>query len=341
MKRITEKPSDERSIVILLHLLRNRNRKFKVSDIEQWLNQEEVVTKRSVQRSLQKLVNTTGSPVVEKWHGREKLYFIEPDFRWNIEIPIQKNSVLALFLLKRLQPFLANDKRLHDDLSDALKKIAGEIDDEIFDDLDQHLEENLLILGQQSLHKLKGDILDLLLHATIKKKRITIEYQGGYSDKKSTHDICPLQFFMANNELYLAGLYDEKHTTAYYFKICRILSVSLQDIVFSITSRQQKKIREHLKQSFGILDDPDDKIEEVELEFPPWFYRLLSEKQIHPTQKISVKKDKTTVIKMKSPVGTDLVHFVLGWADIVKIVKPKSLKDMVKEAIGKFQKNND
>jgi predicted DNA-binding transcriptional regulator YafY len=329
---ITEIPKTERMAQILIHLIRNRTRQFTAADIQRWLNVEETVTLRNVQRDLKRLAETRGSCVVSIPKGRKIYYTIEPDMRGKLQVPIERNSLLALFMLKQLQPFFAPRAKTMTELAEMLDELSAGTEEELFMDLDQQLAQQTSILGEKSNLLIDNDTLNTLLTALLEKKRLKIVY--GYNNKQS--DICPVKILVSNNELYLVGLYDPAHKKNYYFKLCRINEAHLQEESFTLTPRQTERINKRFTRSFGILDDIDDPVETVELRFPSWFATVLEEKQFHPSQKIKTAKNGDTICTFKVPVGKELVRWVLGWADIVTVVRPEGLKSRIREVLKEF-----
>jgi len=335
----TEKPKVERIILILLHLIRNRHRRFTATDIYEWLNRDEPVSLRNVQRDLKKLAETRGTCVTSMASGKKLFYFIEPDMRGNLEVPIGKNSLLALFLLKRLQLFFAPGARTLTELTDALQEMGSEIGDTLFEDLDQKLEDDVHIIGQHSLLSMDNNLLDILISSVINRKMVDIVYKR-IDDKTVEHRICPVKFFMASNDLYIAGIFPVSASRVYYFKLCRLTRVTAVDKAFELTGKQLNKVNNILHSSFGILDKENPAVTKVTLQFPGWFGTILNEKRFHASQVVRIKRDGNVLCTFTVPIGEELVRWILSWADIVKIVSPVSLKKKVNEAAKEFLKRN-
>ena len=151
---------------------RNKTRKFTVQDIITFLSQDENVTLRNVQRDLKALTEIQGIPVRCETIAGKKQYSLEPDMRAKLSLPIQKNGLLAFFLLKRLQTFFAPGAKSMDDITEALLDRATEKDyDEIFEDLDQKLEESTFLLGEKSTLSLDGEQFNNILTSLVKTEK--------------------------------------------------------------------------------------------------------------------------------------------------------------------------
>lgn len=329
--RETETPKVERIVLILLHLIRNRTRRFTAADIHRWLNQDEPVSLRNVQRDLKKLAETRGSHIETTREKGRVYFFIEPDMRGKLVLPVERNSLLALFMLKRLQPLFAPGAATLREITETLDELGSESGDELFEDLDQRLEQHTHILGEQTLLSVDDSLLDALLTAVMTRRRLRITYRRAIDSEPAEHVLCPVKFVQSNNELYMVAVYEPHHATNYYFKVCRVVEAHLTGEPFTLSEKQIGRIERRLHTSFGLLDRQDDHARKVVLLFPGWFGTILSEKRFHPSQKTRTDRSGNTVCTFQAPVGDDLVSWVLGWGDLVTVKQPKALRDRVRE----------
>jgi predicted DNA-binding transcriptional regulator YafY len=329
--RETETPKVERIVVILLHLIRNRTRRFTAADIHRWLNQDEPVSLRNVQRDLKKLAETRGSHIETTRQRGRLYYFVEPDMRGKLVLPVERNSLLALFMLKRLQPLFAPGARTLHEISQTLEELGSESGDELFEDLDQRLEQHTHVLGEQALLSVDDSLLDSLLTAVLTRQRLRITYRRAIDREPAGHEICPVKFVQSNNELYMVAVYEPSHATNYYFKVCRVVEAHLTGEPFELSEKQIARIERRLHASFGLLDQQDDTARRVVLRFPDWFGTILSEKRFHPSQKTSTDRAGNTLCTFQAPIGDDLVSWVLSWGDLVTVKQPVALRRRVRE----------
>jgi|GEM_PF-1144295 len=331
MQRTTETPRGERMARIFAYLIRNRSRKFLVSDIRDYLCRNEEVSLRNVQRDLKGLSDLHDCHVrTTKERGRI-YYQIEPDMRDKLSLPIERNAIMALFLLKKLQPFFAPQAKTFKEIGEAIAELSTPADYDLFEDFDEKLQTNTQVLGEQSVGALEGTMLNDLLISLIEKRRCKIKYQGTYDKEPYDTSICPVKLVMQKGELYFMCIAETKEDRDYWMKLCRIVEAKVTDRKFNITPERIARIEDRIKKSSGILSDNTPAPEKVVLSFPYYFDRICSEKRFHPTQKMRKDKKGRVLLSIDAPVDKDLVQWVLGWSDSVTVIKPEALKSRLKE----------
>ena len=133
MAKNTDIPKGERMVRIYAHLVRNKSRKYSVRDILAFLGRTDNVSLRNAQRDLKELSEIEGACVSVEMINGKKCYFIEPDMRRTLSLPIQRNGLLAFFLLKRLQPFFASKAATFEELTEAVFDRTSETDYDLFE----------------------------------------------------------------------------------------------------------------------------------------------------------------------------------------------------------------
>ena len=118
--RTTETPKGERMVKILVYLIRNRPRKYTAKVIQSYLNVDEDVSLRNVQRDLKDLHNIPFCQIQQIQEKGKMYYQIESDIRPKLSLPIQRNAILALFLLKKLQAFFAPLAKTFKEMGEAI-----------------------------------------------------------------------------------------------------------------------------------------------------------------------------------------------------------------------------
>jgi predicted DNA-binding transcriptional regulator YafY len=336
----SELPRGERMIRMYAYLIRNRTRQFTVSEIHAYLESlnDEGVTLRNVQRDLKRLAEMPGTCITSERIDNKLKYFLEPDMAGKLNLPIEKNGLLAMFLLKRLQPFFASQAKNLDQMGAALREISERACGDLFDDLDQRLEQDAYRLGESPVLNLDNQTLNNLMTALVDRKKVEILYRRNDIETPEKRIICPVKLLLYKNELYFVCISEKHENRNYYIKLCRIASAILRDETFIVTPERLKKIESRLTSSFGILDDDEPKPETVVLKFPAGWGLILSERRFHHSQKLARDKKGNCILTMQVPVGRDLMQWVLGWSESVVAVKPEKLRMMIKKAISSLSK---
>jgi predicted DNA-binding transcriptional regulator YafY len=332
MGKDTETPRGERLVKIFSHLVRNKTRKFTVQEIITFLSQDENVTLRNIQRDLKALTEIRGIPVRCETIAGKKHYSVVPDMRPKLSLPIEKNGLLAFFLLKRLQTFFAPGAKSMNDITEALldRTTAADYDD-IFEDLDQKLEEATFLLGEKSTLLLDGEQFNNILTSLVKRKKLKILYHAGKSEEPYEKIICPAKLLLYCGELYFVCI-SEYIDMDFFIKISRIVKAELTNESFDPAPKRIKRIEDRLIKSFGIYDGVEPKVCKVVVRFPanPYYKLIFSEKKFHPSQKISETKKDSILLTLHVPIGMDLINWVLSWPEAV-VVEPKELIEEMKD----------
>ena len=332
MGSITETPRGERMAAILLYLIHRRNRKHSVDEILSYLNQSENVILRNVQRDCKRLAECHDDVIgIERRDGR-LYYFVKPDIREKLSLPLSRNSLLALFLLKRLQPFFAPQSKNMAQMTEALAEIGSMKESELFEDLDARLADSTVSFGEKAAGSISDDLFESMLEALVNRKKLLITYRKSVDREPASATICPVRLVLYRGSLYFASVFNSTDDHFYYYKLCRIITATLTGEAFKVSKEQMARVNKRLTTSFGMFDGDDAELEDVVIKFPPWFDLLLQEHLFHHTQKAKRDKDKNMVLSMQVPVNADLVQWVLGWGEQAEVVKPQKLKTKLRKA---------
>ncbi|HMD69654.1 MAG TPA: WYL domain-containing protein [Chitinivibrionales bacterium] len=328
MGKETETPRGERLVTIFGHLVRNKSRKYSVQEILDVLNEDESVSLRNVQRDLKALTEIHGIPVQCEVVNGKKQYSIEPDMRSKFSLPLHKNGLLAYFLLKRLQPFFAPTAKTINELTEAVLDRVAEADYDLFEDLDEKLEETTFLLGEQSTLTLDGGMFDALLTSLTKHRKLKILYSGASYDKPKEKTVCPAKLVLFKGELYFVCTSEADPKWDFFVKLCRILKAELTEESFAPDKKRIERIEKRLVSSFGIHDDPEPKARKIVIRFPAdnYYARIFSERKYHHSQKLSKDKSGRLILTLNVPVGFDLVNWVLAWPE-AEAVGPEELRE--------------
>ena len=137
-QRVTDIGKGLRMAKILIYLMRHKNRSLTASEIMVFLQSTDRVSLRNVQRDMKHLVdNQPHTCVMQVRRSGKVAYCIEPDFAAKFGVPIEKNALLGLFLLKQLQPFFAPDATNLEEMGEAIVEMGSTAGYDLFDDLDR------------------------------------------------------------------------------------------------------------------------------------------------------------------------------------------------------------
>ncbi len=332
--RVTEIPKYRRIIAVYSHLIRNRKRRFTVQEIKEYLEEgaDTNVSLRNVQRDLKDLVEIADSGVGCVRVNKQLHYFIEQDMRNKLTLPMQQNNLLAFFVLKRLQPFFPQKAKALEQLSETITDLAGDAEYDLFEDLDEMLEESTFLYGGETSLPLDDHLFNCLITSLVKRQKLVIQYLKPSDEIPREMIISPIKLILFKGELFFSCLPEEGKPWNFYIKLCRVMKAELIRETFTPDTKQLKKFNARLTTSFGLLDPADDKPERVRIKFPPdeYYTRIFSERRFHRTQQLSKDKKGNIVLSLNVAIGIDLLNWILCWPD-AEVLGPIKLKTELRE----------
>ncbi|MCG7280951.1 WYL domain-containing protein [Chryseobacterium taklimakanense] len=90
-----------------------------------------------------------------------------------------------------------------------------------------------------------------------------------------------------------------------------------------------KDFETEMQNRFGITENQDENIYDIELEFSEMLGSFVKNDFWHPTQKFKQKKNGNITMKMHCGINRELVGWIFMWMTNVRVVKPQLLKDLV------------
>lgn len=101
-------------------------------------------------------------------------------------------------------------------------------------------------------------------------------------------------------------------------------------------------LKEYFKHSFGIFITQDANPQEVLLSFDTQTAKYILTMPLHPSQEVVHETETELVVSLKLLITPDLLFEILSYGDSVKVLKPQSLIEQVKNSLKKsISKYND
>lgn len=341
MNSKTDIPKAERVLRIFTLLIRNRGKRFTSKDIQKKLEFIDQVSLRNIQRDLQLLTDIEETCVTSFNDGTSRYYTIEPDYRNSVSLPLGENSLLAFFIMERLQPFFKEKGKAFSELKEKL--ISGGKRDlsDLFFDVEDNLDSSTHIFEESSRLSLDDDTFSVLLESLAYHKEISIQYMGAAYQKPKELIIHPAKLVLFKNDLFFACKPKKIGYTAMIIKLCRINSAKFTGKEFKLTNNILSNINSQLSQNISIFDDKNLKPQNIEIHFPNNFKYIMTEKVYHPTQKVKSLDNGEISVTLNVSPDDFMVQWILQWGDKATVIKPKSLikklKETGKNLIQKYQ----
>ena len=306
-------------ILKLVELL-SSGRGFTVNDIYQYHNGE--ITKRSLQRDFKILEQSDIPMEVNKRKNNEYEWQFTRDYVGMLKPIFNENHLFSLYILKSyLKTFKGTsiEKSIYDLILIIEKKAPGDI----FIDFDSMLinqDSGSLDYSKQKV------ILQKIIKFIAEEKWVNITYQNLSNHKTKEYKTFLQKLFLYNNTIYVIAYYkkyDEHHALAIH-RILEITESDQNDLIPDFNKDEFSMNR------FGVFSG---KIEHVVLEIQQEYVKWFENRIWHPSQIIKKINGEKLLIEMDVPLSKDFITWILGWHDGIKVLKPESLIDKIRQKL--------
>lgn len=168
-----------------------------------------------------------------------------------------------------------------------------------------------------------------LLHAIKNKFQITFSYQKFWEDEISQRKTEPYALKEFKNRWYLQAK-DSKDSNIKSFALDRLTNLEITRKTFEFPKTYN--ITENYRYCFGIISPKGEQPQEIILSFDAFQGKYIKSLPLHETQQILLDNDDELRIQLKLCVTHDLMMELLSHGDTVKVIKPKSLIEEVKQS---------
>jgi predicted DNA-binding transcriptional regulator YafY len=168
------------------------------------------------------------------------------------------------------------------------------------------------------------EVVDAIVRCLLENRRLRI----GYGDPARRHDVEPYTLAEYRGGLYLIGR-SHRGERIITFAVERIRDAEPLPERFEYPARYDPA--KHTEGTFGILDGEETRVDLKILNAATLGY--LRARRIHPTQKFRKQADGTTMLSMRVRGTTELANWVLSHAPWIEVVRPRALRQVVKERL--------
>lgn len=168
-----------------------------------------------------------------------------------------------------------------------------------------------------------------LLHAIKNKLQIKFSYQKFWEDESNIRTAEPYALKEFKNRWYVLAK-DMTDEIIKSFALDRLTNLDITKKSFDYPKTFD--IEENYRYCFGIISPNGKKPEEIILSFDPYQGKYIKSLPLHDTQQILIDNDKELQVKLKLCITFDFVMELLSFADNMKVIKPKSLINEIKQS---------
>jgi predicted DNA-binding transcriptional regulator YafY len=320
-----------RLVKIIQHLVRRES--LTVKDLHTLFNRR--VPVRTLQRDLRQLIDEPDIPVEARsgGHGREKRFYIEDGFKDKFSKAAlgREESLVAKLVIRNLGAFKHTPLEKH--AQSFEKKFSMLIPNDRFEAVDHLMEAaaagfSTFQLGGYDYNR-KGDLILELLTAITEQKKccFTIARTG------AAHTACvvwPLKMLQYQGCLYVYVKEDASEAIRLW-AVHQVEGLKVCDEHFTISDKLKQDLRSRERRALGVDMENVLKPRTVCVRFLPETAHRVRGRLWHASQTMQEGPDGSLVLSLKVPLTEELVSWLLGWHNQVKVDEPQELARMVRE----------
>jgi len=184
---------------------------------------------------------------------------------------------------------------------------------------------------------LKGiEHIGTLYHAIFYKKVLDIKYQPFDMPEPYHLILHPGHLKQYNNRWFLFGFNPEMGKSDWNLAIDRIVEINETNEKYN--HKAAIDWEDYFEDIIGVTKNLDENTEDIILVFYGKTAKYIESKPIHGSQKSKWINENELEIRLKLIINYELEHFILAYADSVKVVQPLSLIEKIRFRIGQANK---
>jgi predicted DNA-binding transcriptional regulator YafY len=287
------------------------------------------VTTRTIRRDLEAL-QTSGFPLFDEVHDGKRYWTLETKaFRRLGEMGFTLAELSALYFSRTLVEVLAATP-FQQDVASAFDKLSAALTPGMRQFLDRlplviQAKGTSLLAGRPGGANTEREHLAKLLDATLNHRRATMRYFSMSSSREKEYVIEPYRLIYSPGGMYLLAFVPE-YTELRTFLVDRIRRLSLHEERFTPAEVPDAAFAH----SIGINDGPPERIE---IAFEPRIAPYVRERQWHPSQGNTDRKDGGVVLSLDVCNDWALRSWILSFGPLARVLQPAALAAQIKDEI--------
>lgn len=311
--------SEQAKRIVLEYNLFLRGKILTVKELKEVIEKElnTVITERSIQRDLRVIQECI--PVLEQWkEGKQVFWGLPKNYIKLNNIPaIESRELFSFYMLKaHLKCFKGtNIEKDANKLETKLEKLAP---GDVFYEESLFWDQNFGTFDYSDYAWLIEEVINRIVN----KKWVHIWY---YSVKQGTekHYDCFFEgLFTYKGILYVVTYFPfyGTHEAIQLHGIKKIIDTN------NIDELPDFNFEEFTEKRFGVYSSPPM---DIRLKINKKYIGYFTGRKWHRTQIQRFDSRGNLYIEMNVPIGMDLVSWIIGWNEAIKVIKPKALKEKV------------
>lgn len=312
-------------IVRILNILRKLSSggEFTTSELATYASDHDApeVSRRQIQRDL-RAIEASGVPLHEVSAGREIRWSIPKDYRSLAMLSFGDNELLSLYVLKGM-------------ISRLESTVIGRHVEDLIRKLEHFAPGNLFLQGAVStevtpgrfVNSIPDDVMTAIIHAIIDPHWDRVTYRRIGADDVKTFVVSFCRLVDHWGRLYVLA-WHPRYEHYISLAVDRIEHVVRAD---DVTDPLHQFDEDQFRASrFGLFEGA---AEDVTLHVQKSAINYFQYRFWHPSQKVSIQDDGSALLTLRAPITPELVSWIVGWADVLRVVEPTSLISACQEKV--------
>ena len=291
------------------------------------LSKQFEISTKTAQRDIEFMRDRLNCPLA--YDKTQKGYFYENDTFSLPMIYLSSEEISSLLIARKVLQDIAKSS-IGDEISAVISKITSIVNRHSIatEDIDRNLSFQLV-----EYHPAPGQVFRDVLEACLKGRPVLFSYLSPAYTEKIQRTVDPYHLLNYMGTWHLIG-YCHLRKGLRNFVLSRISDLSIIDTRFAMPKAFH--IEEHLQSAFGIYKGTE--VKEVTLRFSPLKSRWIAGQVWHKDQKVRHLKDGS--IELSFPVASfsEITMEILKHGSGVEVIKPKALRQIIKEEAKKIAK---
>jgi len=292
------------------------------------LAREYGVAARTIRRDLDKL--SMIFPLVDRQEGRRKTWSLIDGYK---EIPPITFLPTELYALKEGTRFLKSfgEPFLRPTLQSIHHKIRSTFNDEKMEFFEGMRRVFAVSLSAAKDYSRRREFLSRLFTAAERQQIVEIAYRGLKDRAPLLRTVDPYRLWYRDGAVYLIGLCHLRREIR-IFDIDRISLVNRQEENFLIPD--DFDFEEYTRHAFSVIID---RPVTVQVRFAPEIARYVSERQWHPSRKITKGPDGSVVLELTVGGTLEIKRWILSFGAQAEVLSPPELIEEIREDLERMR----
>ncbi len=285
------------------------------------------ITRKTAQRDIEFMRDRLGAPLV---YIAEQRGFTYEDNAYELPgIWLDEESLTSLLLAYRLVSAVP-DKTLKASLRAFMEQLLAKISYHKTISI-KELSDKVSVRNIE-YSKTSEKIYHAMLEALLASKPVRIEYHSPHNSQTTVRDILPLHLLHYMGTWHIIAHCSLKNELR-DFVLSRVKTIaSCPDKINARFTSEQ--VRQYIRNTFGIFHGKETR--EVCLCFSKDVTPWIAEQVWHPQQKIFIKKDGRLCLTIPVSDFREIKREILKYGAQVEVISPKSLRNAMKDEIGRM-----